>query len=80
VVTAAVNPEKAQAALNKLLEETFPEIAKEREDAVGKAMEIMEKEKNKAYKVQAADGAFKRTPFSSFQRILGQRKKKRRSS
>jgi hypothetical protein len=72
--TAAVNPTKAQSALRQLIEEMFPEVAQEREDAVAKALEIMEKEKDRAYKVQAADGGLKRTPFASFQRILKQRR------
>ena len=55
VVTAAVNPEKAAQALHRLIEETFPEQRIEREQAVERALEIMEREKSRVYSVLPTD-------------------------
>lgn len=76
LVTASVNPEKAQAALRKLVEEMFPEVSKERENAVERAMEIMEKEKDKSYSVAAVGSTLKGTPWSRMQNILKQKKRR----
>jgi len=54
VVVANVNPDKAQKALSDLIEEMFPEQKFEREQAVEKAMEIMEKERKKVFAVKKA--------------------------
>ncbi len=44
IVTATVNPERATQALHRLIEEMFPEHRIEREKAVERALEIMERE------------------------------------
>lgn len=75
VVTAAVNPEKAQEALRKLIEEMFPEVAAERGKAVDRAMQIMEREKKRVYSIAPAGQSSKSTPFGRIQNIL---KKNRR--
>ena len=53
VVTASANPEQAQKALRRLLEEAFPEVEKERAEAVDKALEIMNTERERVYSVKA---------------------------
>lgn len=78
VVTATVNPEKAQAALQNLIEETFPEVAKDREKSIEKAMEIMEKERQRTYSVSSADQAMKKGSWSKFRDILKQKRSPRR--
>lgn len=55
VVVATTNAEKAQQALNDLLAETFPEIAKDREKSVDKALEIMKRESKMVYTVKPLD-------------------------
>ena len=70
-----MNPEKAQASLRRLIEEMFPEVASEREDAVERAMEIMEKEKAKAYSVAPVGQSLsKGGAFGKFQNILRNRR------
>lgn len=51
-VTATVNPERAQKALNLLIEEMFPSQKLEREKAVDKALEIMESEQKRVYSIK----------------------------
>lgn len=68
VVTASANPEKASAALNRLIEEMFPEVGKDRERAVERAMEIMEKEKNKNYAVAPVGESLRRGGSNSWAR------------
>lgn len=53
LVVAAVNPEKAKEALSNLIEEQFPEQKFEREQAVDKALRIMEEERKKVFSVSA---------------------------
>jgi hypothetical protein len=55
VVTASVNPEKASQALARLVEEMFPEQKIEREKAVERALEIMERERTRVYSVVPTD-------------------------
>jgi hypothetical protein len=74
-VTATVQPENAQKALTKLIEEMFPEVALERERAVEKAMEIMEKEKNRSYKVTAVGSSIGKGSWGRMQNILKQKKR-----
>lgn len=50
-VVASVNPDKAQQALNDLIEEMFPEKAFDRKKSVEKALKIMEEERKKVIKV-----------------------------
>lgn len=76
MVTATINPEKAQGALRRLCEEMFPEIATEREDAVDRALDIMNKEREKVYSVAPVGQTLKKTAWARFQNIL---KKRRRS-
>lgn len=78
-VTATVNPDGAQKALRKLIEEMFPEVAAEREQAVEKAMEIMEKEKNKAYKVTAVGSSLGKGSSNKIQNIMRAKRRPRRS-
>lgn len=78
VVTATVNPEKAQAALQRLLEEMFPEVAAEREDAIDKAMEIMEKEKQRTYSVAPVGHSLKKGSWGRIQNILKNKRSGRR--
>jgi S-adenosylmethionine synthetase len=77
-VTAAVNPEGAQKALRRLVEEMFPEVAKEREKAVEKAMEIMEKETKKTYKVAAVGSSLGDSSWDKMQNIMKQRRRPKR--
>lgn len=74
VCTAATNPAQAQAAIRRLIEEQFPEVGKEREDAVDRAMEIMEKEKAKTYAVAPVGGALNKGGTARLQNILKQRR------
>jgi hypothetical protein len=55
VVTAAVTPDKASQALHRLIEEQFPEHRIEREKAVERALEIMEREQKRVYSVVPTD-------------------------
>lgn len=78
VCTATVNPEKAQQALNRLIEEQFPEVSKDRANAVERAMAIMEKEKDRAYAVTAMGGKSKGNSWERAQHILRNKRKKKR--
>lgn len=78
VVTATVNPDNSQKALRQLIEEMFPEVAAEREKAVEKAMEIMEKEKNKSYKVTPVGSSLGKGSWNRMQNILKNRSRGRR--
>jgi S-adenosylmethionine synthetase len=77
VCTATVNPEKAQDALRKLVEEMFPEVAKEREQAVEKAMEIMEAEKSKAYSITPVGQSMEKGSWGKMKNVLRNRKRGR---
>ena len=76
VVTASVNPDKAQSALNKLIEEMFPEVGAEREQAVEKALQIMEEERTKTYSIAPVGHGLTKGAFGKIQSIM--RNKKRR--
>lgn len=76
-VTATVNPDKAQAALRKLIEEMFPEVGSEREEAVDRAMQIMEEERKKTYNIAPVGHGLNKGAFGKIQNIM--RQKKRRS-
>lgn len=52
LVTGSANPERAQKALNMLIEEMFPEQKLKREEAIDKALEIMESEQQRVYNVK----------------------------
>ena len=79
VVTAAVNPEKAQQVLHKLIEAMFPEQAIEREKAVENALEIMEKEKDRVYSVSKVGAkASKSTALGRVRDILGKNRRGRK--
>jgi len=75
VVTAAVNPDKAQGALRKLIEEMFPEVGKERDRAVEKAMEIMEAEKGKTYSIAPVGHSLDKGAFGRMKNVLKQKKR-----
>lgn len=75
-VTATVNPDKAQGALRKLIEEMFPEVAGDRERAIDKAMEIMEQEKNKTYSVAPVGHSLKKGSWGRVQNILKQKRRR----
>lgn len=79
-VTAAVNPESAQKALTNLIEEMFPEVAAEREQAVEQAMKIMEREKDKTYKVSAVGSSLGKGSSSKIQNIMKAKRRPARSS
>lgn len=55
VVTATVDPEKAQKSLNLLIEEMFPDRKVERDRAVANALEIMEGEQKRVYNVKKTE-------------------------
>ena len=74
IVTAQVNPEKASQALSKLIEEMFPEHKIDREKAVDRAMEIMEREKDRVYNVSKVGQRTKNTPLARIQGILGKKR------
>lgn len=78
IVTASVNPEKAQQALQRLIEEMFPEVAKDRAHSVDKALEIMERETKRLYKVTPVGQSLKKTPFARVQSILKNKRKPRK--
>lgn len=77
VCTATVNPEKAQGALRKLIEEMFPEVGKERENAVEKAMAIMEAEKDKAYSIAPVGHSLDKGSWGRMKNVLKQKKRGR---
>lgn len=74
--TATVNPDRAQAALNRLIEESFPEVSKDRDRAVEKAMEIMEREQDRAYSVTQVGNSTRSSPWGRTQAILKGRKRR----
>lgn len=76
VCTAAVNPEKAQSALRKLIEEMFPEVGKERERAVERAMEIMEEEKQKSYSIVPVGQSLDKGSWGRMKKVLKQRRRR----
>jgi len=73
-----VNPEKAQSALRRLIEEMFPEVGKERERAVDRAMEIMEEERTKTYSVKPVGASLNAGPWGRMRNILRQKRRSRR--
>lgn len=77
-VTAAVNPEKAQGALRKLIEEMFPEVGAERDQAVDKAMQIMEDERKKTYAIAQVGKGLDKGAFGRVRNILKQKQKRPR--
>ena len=77
VVTAAVNPDKAQNALQKLIEEMFPEVGAEREQAVDRAMEIMEEERKKTYHIAPVGHGLNKGTFGRIQNIMRQKRSRR---
>jgi S-adenosylmethionine synthetase len=78
VCTATVNPEKAQGALRKLVEEMFPEVAKDREKAIEKAMEIMEAEKEKSYSITPVGQSLDKGTWGRMKDVLKQKRKRGR--
>jgi hypothetical protein len=76
-VTATVNPDKAQSALRKLIEEMFPEVGSEREDAVDKALVIMEEERKKTYNIAPVGHGLNKGAFGKIQSIMRQKKRRR---
>lgn len=77
ICTASVNPEKAQGALRKLVEEMFPEVGREREKAVDKAMEIMEAEKAKSYSIVPVGQSLDKGSWGRMKNVLKQKKRGR---
>ena len=77
VVTAQVNPEKAQQALQRLIEESFPEVARDRERSVDRAMEIMDREKTRSYKVAPVGQSLGKNSWDRLKNILGRRRRTR---
>lgn len=77
VCTAAVNPDKAQDALRRLIEEMFPEVGKEREKAVERAMEIMEQERTKSYSVAPVGESLDKGSWGKMKNVLRNRKRGR---
>lgn len=75
-VTAQVNPEKAQQALQRLIEEAFPEVAMDRKRSVDRAMEIMEREKNRSYQVTPVGSTVGKNSWDRLKNILGRRRRK----
>ena len=80
IVTATINPEKANKALQNLIEEMFPEVAKEREGAIENAMKIMEAEKERTYSVAPAGQSVKKGPWGRVKDILKNKRRPRRPS
>ncbi len=75
ICTASVNPEKAQGALTKLLEEMFPEVGRDRERAVERAMEIMEAEKAKTYSITPVGQSLDKGSWGRMKNVLKQKKR-----
>jgi hypothetical protein len=48
----------------------FPEVGKERENAVDKAMEIMDKERKKSYSVAAVGDSLNKGAFGKLRNIM----------
>jgi hypothetical protein len=69
-----VNPEKANEALRRLIEEMFPEVGKERANAIDQAMAIMEEEKDKAYSVRLVGGSLNKGAWGRMKNILKQKR------
>lgn len=76
ICTASVNADQAQAALRRLIEEMFPEVAKDRERAVDRAMEIMERERAKVYQVAPVGASLAKTPWGRIQSIMKQKRRR----
>lgn len=55
IVTASANPDKAQKALNLLIEEMFPSHKIKRKEALDRALEIMESEQKRVYSVKKTE-------------------------
>lgn len=73
-VTATVNPERASQALHRLIEEQFPEQRIERERAVERALEIMEREQSRVYSVVPTD--VKPSALGRFRTLLKKRRRR----
>jgi hypothetical protein len=79
ICTASANPAQSQQAIRRLIEEQFPEVGKEREDAVDRAMAIMEKETERAYTVAPVGGTLNKGGMGRLQNILKTRSRGRSS-
>ena len=55
----------------------FPEVGKERERAVDKAMEIMEAEKDKAYSIAPVGHSLDKGSWGRMKKVLKQKKRGR---
>lgn len=77
VVTSQVNPEKAQQALQRLIEESFPEVGKDRDRAVERAMDIMEREKSRAYRATPMGQTPGKNSWGRLKNIIGRRRRQR---
>jgi len=75
-VTATVNPDKAQSALRKLIEEMFPEVGSEREQAVDRAMQIMEEERKKTYNIAPVGHSLNKGAFGKIKNIMKQKRRR----
>lgn len=75
VVTASANPDKAQQALHRLIEEQFPEQKIERDKAVERALEIMEREQKRVYSVVPTD--VKPSALGKLRRVTSRRRRPR---
>ena len=71
-------PDKAQEALRRLCEEMFPEIKRDREKFIDRALEAMDKEKVKVYSVQPVGDSLKKSPFGRIRDILKRKPSNRR--
>lgn len=69
-----MNPEKAQKAMNDLLEEMFPEVAQDRQKAVDRALDIMKKESSKVYIARAVDEREQKGWIKKANAVLRQRR------
>jgi hypothetical protein len=69
-----VNPQQAQKALRNLIEEMFPEVAEDREQAVEKALAIMEEEKKKTYSIAPVGHGLNKGAFGRLRNILKQKR------
>lgn len=77
LVTASSNPEQAQTALRKLIEEMFPEAAKDRENFVQRGLEMMEREKSVSYSVTPVGSTLRKQPGDRIRDILGKQRRTR---
>lgn len=80
IVTATVQPTQAQVALRRLIEEMFPEVAEDRDRAVDRALEIMEKERTKTYAVAPVGHGLNKGAFGRIRNILKQKRGFRRGN